>query len=280
MKSASALPIRPGEHACGRFARAVDGEQIVAAFVRDGLTREHKVLFLRDGDDVPAFTAQIAGWDPRIEPALESGQIEVRPAREAYMPDGEFQPERMLELIGEEEVGARAAGYAALSATGEMTWALDAGVDSDALLEYERRLDEVTEPDTLMLCQFDQTRFGDAASAEIAAAHEVDISPALALIGAAGHISGAHIHHKLLRLAGTLDFTAADVVSLVLDSNFDGDLRLDLADLDFIDVAGLRSLRGERSRALSIDAASQPVRRLLDLLGWDDAPAIRVAAAS
>jgi hypothetical protein len=48
--------------------------------------------------------------------------------------------------------------------------------------------------------------------------------------------------------------------------------------VEFADVAGMRALRGERPRQLMIAGASDPVRRLVGLLGWDTDPGVMVAA--
>jgi hypothetical protein len=73
----------------------------------------------------------------------------------------------------------------------------------------------------------------------------------------------------------------ADVVAPadVLDAHFHGPLRLDLADLEFVDVAGMRALRGHKGQQLTIAGASPPVRRLLGLLGWDTDPSVQVFVA-
>jgi hypothetical protein len=59
-----------------------------------------------------------------------------------------------------------------------------------------------------------------------------------------------------------------------------GDLRVDLADLRFVDVVGMRALRRQPARRLSIAGASEPVRRLLALMGWDTDPQIEVLATA
>ncbi|MEA2439689.1 MAG: hypothetical protein QOH76_1113 [Thermoleophilaceae bacterium] len=246
----------------------------MASFVRDGLTRAHKVLYLRDEENLPLLSARMDSWDPRVAAALGRGQIEVRSVRETYLSDGELRPDLVLQILREEHETARAAGFTALSTTGEMTFLLTSRHGKDRLPDFERQLDEATEGGSLMLCQYDQSRFDDGTGTELGAMHGVDISPELALIAYDSQVSGARIRGGLLRLSGALDFSAADVVSLVLDSHFAGDLRLDLLDLDFIDVAGLRALRGQNDRGLSIDPISEPVRRMLDLLGSDEAPEV------
>lgn len=65
-------------------------------------------------------------------------------------------------------------------------------------------------------------------------------------------------------------------MSEVLDEHFHGPLRLDLADLSYVDVAGMRALRGHKGQRLTIGPVSDAVRRLLALLAWDTDPEIEL----
>src|ERR1700750_2615372 len=90
-----ALPIRPGEHACCRFARREDRERLTIAFIRAGLTRGQKVVYLRDRDLSDGFLDRVRAADERVDAALASGQLEVRPARDAYLAHGRFAADEM-----------------------------------------------------------------------------------------------------------------------------------------------------------------------------------------
>jgi anti-anti-sigma regulatory factor len=189
----------------------------------------------------------------------------------------------MLATWTEELSRALAEGYPALSLTGEMSWALcdEHGVES--LAKYEERLGEVMNADgsIAFLCQYDHGRFQAGTLAEAAAVHDVDVSPELAEIGRVGRLSAARVRsNSTLRLAGELDFGCSDTVAAVLDAHYHGELALDLADLRFVDVAGMRALRGRKGQPLRITAASEPVRQLLGLLGWDTDPAVELAGAA
>jgi hypothetical protein len=50
---------------------------------------------------------------------------------------------------------------------------------------------------------------------------------------------------------------------------------LDLADLHYVDAVGMRELRGQPGeRSITIVAASEAVRRLSELMGWDTDPGV------
>jgi len=276
-----AVAIRPGEHACCRLSQADDRERLGAGFVREGLRRGHKVVYLCDGDDVTALVRRLLELDPAFEPARARGQLDARRARDAYLPDGRFEPDRMLEAVRDEYRRALSEGYRGLSLTGEMTWALCDRSSSDALSSYESRVARGYDHRELsILCQYDHARFAPGVLANLAEAHDIDVSPELAPIGRDGELAAAHDRlNDALRLAGELDFGCAQTVADVLDAHFHGPLRLDLADLQFVDVAGMRALRGRTGQRVTIIPASDAVRRLLGLMGWDTDPAIEILEA-
>ncbi len=279
--SSTALAIRPGEHACCRFARAIDRERLGAAFVRDGLTRGHRVLYLCDRVGADEIASRLAALDDRVEAARARGQLHVQVARDAYMPDGDFEITGTLTRIRAEHAQALADGYTGLSLTGELSWSLCGAAGCFELLsEYERRVDDVMHDRTLVIfCQYDHRGFAPGAMLEVAAAHAVDLSPELAAIGRDGDLAAARVQGEgMLRLSGALDYVCADAVAGVLDAHYHDDLRLDLADIEFADVSGMRALRGRKGQALTIDGASRSVRRLLGLLAWDTDPGVEVVA--
>lgn len=86
-----------------------------------------------------------------------------------------------------------------------------------------------------------------------------------------------------LRVVGEVDLSNAPVLSRALGvaaQAIEGmDLHLDLAELKFIDLDGLRVLvraAAELSdgRSLVLDAAPPEVHRVMRLIGWDRAPGL------
>jgi ABC-type transporter Mla MlaB component len=273
-----AIAIRPGEHACCRFVRAQDRLRAAKTFVHEGLRRGDKVVYLLDADDMDGLVSELAGESDRVRPAIESGQLEVRPARGAYLPDGSFDVERTLQTMREEHDRARAEGYPALSITGETSWVLHLPPGHEQLAEYEHRFGDVVEGrEIVALCQYGYGHFDTATQVDLATAHEVDLSPELAALAQTGCLAGARIDDgQTLRLAGELDFACADALVSLLDAHFHGPLQVDLADLSYVDVTGMRALRGRTGQRLRIAAASGAVRQLLTLLAWDTDPAVEL----
>ena len=279
MTTPAAIAIRRGEHACCRSDRREDREAVADAFMRVGLRLGHRVVYLCRPSDADATLARLESAEPNVRSALRTGALELRDARNAYLADSGFGVEQMIAALRADHHRALADGFAGLSMTGDVSVALE-GASGEDLVEYERRVDEEFGDATqMLLCQYDQQRLPTGALVEITEAHHVEVSPALATIDPTGALAAARVHPpETLRLAGELDFETVDRLLGFLDDTVHGVLRVDLADVEFADVAGMRALRGGRPRQLMIAGASDPVRRLVGLLGWDTDPGVMVAA--
>jgi ABC-type transporter Mla MlaB component len=276
----AAVAIRPGEHACCRFAQVADRRVVAAAFVRDAVARGHKAIYLCETQDLDALAQELTDGREDVAQAIERGQLELRSAPSAYSPDSSFDVERMLNAIQADRDQALADGYPALSITGEMGWAHRDIPGYERLPEYERRFADMTAGGNVVaLCNYPHGDFEPAMLIEVAAAHSVDLSPELAALVRTGYLVAARIDDgQTLRLAGELDFACADALASVLDAHLDEPMRLELAELRYVDVAGMRAMRGRTGRRLTITGASAPVRRMLELLGWDTDPTVEVIA--
>jgi ABC-type transporter Mla MlaB component len=272
-----ALPVRPGEHACCRFARPEDRERLTTAYVRAGLERGYKVLLLHHGAALEDSMARLAAADDEVAAAVETGRLEIRPARDAYLPDGSFEGDRMLMTLDREHRRALGEGFAGLAVCGEVSVAY-AEPGSHELVEYERDFDRRPfDASRLLLCLYPQDHLTPGQLSTVAMHHEIDASPELAPIGREGGLAAARVRSShALRLAGQLDYEAAPAIGEVLAAHFPGPLRLDLADVSFVDVAGMRALRGRTGQTLTITGASDAVTRLAALLAWDSDPDVRL----
>jgi anti-anti-sigma regulatory factor len=276
--AAVAVPVRSGEHACCRFDEADDRKRLAVAFVRDRLRRGDKVVYFADGDGAGPFDTRL---DPAFAPAKERGQLEVRGSHDVYLPNGRFDPQRVMSLILREHERAAMDGYRGLSVSGEVPHAICEVDGGDQLTAYEAQVaTEFDAPSYSLLCQYDHRRFERGVLDEVAESHELDAAPELAAIGRAGELAAMWDRRaNALRLAGELDFACADTVSQVLLAHGRSPLRLDLSDLTYVDVAGMRALRGENGEQLEIGPVSHAVRRLIPLLGWDTDPGIELMEA-
>ena len=152
--------MKPGDHYCGMFRSDEEHRAIIVDFVREGISRNEKMFYLVNLQTAEQLKATLTEADIPVDALVDKGQLVIMTAKEAYLRDGVFDPDRMIQLLSDETDKALAEGYAALRATGEMTWALAGEPGSEKLVEYEARVNELfARKPCYGLCQYDRRRF-------------------------------------------------------------------------------------------------------------------------
>jgi hypothetical protein len=152
--------MRPGDHYCGIYRTDEDHRAIIVDFVREGLARNEKVFYLVNLQTLEQLSATLAAGGIDVDGLVARGQLVIMTAKDAYLRDGQFDPDRMIQMLSDETDKALAKNYIALRATGEMTWALAGEPGSERLIEYESRVNELfARKPCYGLCQYDGRRF-------------------------------------------------------------------------------------------------------------------------
>jgi anti-anti-sigma regulatory factor len=270
--------VRQGERGCCRAVVNADRQRFVRSFVRDGLRRGDRVIYLCGDHRVGPSMLASARQDDELRAAIGAGTLAVLDA--GRWRAGASRGVELVARVQDEHQRALDDGLIGLSVTGDICAAVPLAGENDMTVEYKRALDEMHRTNLGVLSLFDHRRFPAATLSMLAAAHDVDVSPALVAIGRVGSLAAGWVRTaRALRLAGELDVAGASDLSAVLAAHFHGPLRLDLSDLSFVDVVGMRALRGRIGQRLTIVAASDQVRRLIALLDWDSDPDIELAPA-
>jgi len=168
--------VKPGHHVCCIYETEEEHRAVVVPFLRQGLERGEKVLYIVDARDVGTILDYLweDGLDP--EPYLERGQLSVLSAQDAYLKDGVFDPDAMIALLRAETDQALVEGYAALRVTGEMSWALRGLPGSERLIEYEAKLNHFFPGSKcLAICQYDRRAFSASLLLDVLATHPIAV---------------------------------------------------------------------------------------------------------
>jgi anti-anti-sigma factor len=274
-----------GDHACLAYVTQETRRDAVLRFVRDGLGGGEKVFYYADGDDSHA-TDWLRNSGDEVADALERDQLEVVRVDGAAMSPDQVEPDALVEGLSETIAAALEQGYPACRSTGEMTWALAAGMSTPSMLDYETRADAVLrETGTTGLCQFDCSRFDQEAVRETQDRHPLMLAePGDHLLDECLLVEPGPKGELVLR--GEVDHFSCDslATSLAAAAARKQRVRLDLRALDFIDVAGLRAivLAAEQLRArggeVTLISPQSIVTHVMSLLGIDSA--VRVEAAA
>jgi len=151
----------PGSHICGFYETEEEHCALMTPFLLQGLERGERVVYITDAHSAGTILEYLRDGGVDGEAAIARGQLIFRTAQETYLPDGRFDPDRMLALLQAETEGALADGFTGLRITGEMSWALRGMPGSEQLLEYEAQVNDLL-PDLPFtgLCQYDRRQFG------------------------------------------------------------------------------------------------------------------------
>lgn len=270
--------LAPGDHLCWSYDGVADLAAVVLPYLDEGRRRgEHLLLVGESREVLDAVVEDL----PDRDALLADGRLEVRTTADAYTADRDVSPAAQVERYREATLAAVQRGRTGLRVAADITPLARAGGGRRQLHAYEKLADELmgAVPMTA-LCLYD-TALGDDVLGPLAVLHPGQhLGRRYPLV----HLSG---RGPALALHGEVDVSQAEDVARALldvcgDPPPDGGVRdvvLDLAGLEFLDVAGARALaatvleldvRGVRVRLVG---ARRSPRRVLELFGVSAAPA-------
>jgi anti-anti-sigma regulatory factor len=208
--------MRPGDHAFLCYGTqydggachggAVDGWDVLSAFVWSGLAHGEKVLVIP-----PPRLAENAVW-ARIQQApglllatsRASGQLSLTSMRELVGPGDPPTAEQGTQRVREETEAARRDGYSGLRAYIDMGWLDGLGIGPDAMLERERSRGHLfTDGFYSEICAYDRRRFSAAFLDAVCRTHPHN------LLSSLGQLHSLH-DTGTLRLIGEADMATRD----------------------------------------------------------------------
>jgi anti-anti-sigma factor len=267
--------LRPGDHVCWTFADATDFSAAVLPYLDEGRRRGEQLLLI--GASRPALLHAAASL-PERDGMLASGQLEVRATAEVYDPDRGLNPVKQVEALGSAVDAALDRGRTGLRVAADGTVPARRGpAERRGLFIYERLIDAMIDTVAMTgLCLYDAS-LGEHVLGPVAVLHpdqHCGDREALA------HLSG---RGPWLSLHGEVDVTRADdVFRALVDIARDapGEVVLDLADLEFLDVAGARMLATAAHLLAEVGVQVRMVRarrlvgRCLELFDLAEGPAV------
>ncbi|MFF9278963.1 MEDS domain-containing protein [Streptomyces griseosporeus] len=261
-----------GDHVCLAFADDAEQQRVAPTYLLTGLRRGERVMYFAD-QRTPTQVLdwlRAAGRDP--EPALASGQLVVTTADDSYLAAGTFDADSMVATLRQEVADSLRAGYTGFRVSGEMAWALRDVPGSERLGEYETKANAAFEGHRASaVCQYDDRRIDAAALADFEAGHpQVVAAPSLHSSATLRLVPAFRSGERALRVVGAVDYHSAPALAAALATaqNWPGDLWVDMSNLDFIDLAGVRELVRAAERLHIVDLAPM-LSQVFHVVGWD-----------
>jgi hypothetical protein len=159
-------------HLCLIYDDEQQRRQIVAEFLSAGLRKGEQVRYLTDTTSPQEIRTWLLETGIDLPKAEAEGAFSIAKAESAYCTSGRFTPQDMLERMASGYAVAQNAGYRGTRASGEMSWTLRGIPGTERFLEYEVRINTLTEtfPHSGM-CQYDARLFDGATLFKVLQVH-------------------------------------------------------------------------------------------------------------
>lgn len=134
---------------------------IIVPFLRLGLERGEKSVYIVDNSSAETVIAAMERHGIDVDAATATGALAIITKHDAYLKNGDFDPDWMIGFLAEAVEDAKRDGFQAIRTSGEMTWALgQAGNINSRLIEYECKLNTLFREHNMGgICQYNRRRF-------------------------------------------------------------------------------------------------------------------------
>jgi signal transduction histidine kinase/ligand-binding sensor protein len=164
------------DHLCLIYETREEQFEAAIPFIRRGLENGEKCIYIADDNTASEVMDAMRANGIDIDSNVNAGSLSVITKKDAYLREGYFDPDRMINFLKENVEAAKAEGYKVLRATGEMTWALGAEIGVERLMEYEAKLNYFfPENDIVAICQYNRNRFSPEVILDVIRTHPLVI---------------------------------------------------------------------------------------------------------
>jgi hypothetical protein len=133
----------PYYHVCAFFSSREEEYEVLSPFFKEGLDGGEKAIHIVNPALVQDHLRRLAARGIDTAKCVACDQLQVLPWDQAYLANGEFDQDRMLETVQAAFDKGRADGFPRLRIMGNMDWAFANQPGTEQLIEYEARVNEV-----------------------------------------------------------------------------------------------------------------------------------------
>jgi hypothetical protein len=163
-------------HVCAFFNSEEEEYRVLLPFIKDGFECGDKAVHVVNPGQHHDHLERLAavGIDPAA--AAQKGQFELLTNTEAYLRDGRFDQDRMLEAFERLASGNATGGFPLSRIVCRMDWAVEDRSHIDNLVEFESRVNEVwRRHDDAVICTYHLSKFGGDTVMDIMRTHPLVI---------------------------------------------------------------------------------------------------------
>ncbi len=163
-------------HVCAFFNSDDEEYRVLLPFIKDGFGCGDKAVHVVNPNQHKDHLQRLAAVGIDTTAAQQSGQLEVRTNTEAYLRDGHFDQDRMLEAFEQLASGNAKGGFPLSRIVCRMDWAAEGQSHIDNLVEFESRVNDVwRRHDDAVICTYHLGKFGGDTVIDIMRTHPMVI---------------------------------------------------------------------------------------------------------
>ena len=160
-------------HICAFFDSAKQRAECVAPYLAEGLANGELVYCIEEADRCATRIAQIENaMDVPLAPFTKTRQFRLLTPEASYLEEPGFEADRMIEALKKVLREAAQGAYPRVRTCGDMGWALRALESTDALMDYEARVNHLTEMnECTFMCAYDINLFSGRTVVDVLSTH-------------------------------------------------------------------------------------------------------------
>ena len=181
MNQAAAIPFAGSQlnetrHVCAFFNSNDEAYRVLVPFIKDGFDCGDKAVHIINPDQHENHLMRLAAAGIDTTTARECGQLELRTNAEAYLRNGRFDPDQMLEVFEQLASGNASGGFPLSRIVCQMDWAVEGRSCVEALVEFESRVNDIWRcHEDAVICVYDLAKFGGSTVIDILRTHPMVI---------------------------------------------------------------------------------------------------------
>ena len=181
MKTTAPIPFAGSElgevrHVCAFFNSTDEQYRVLLPFIKDGFACGHKAIHVVNPGAHEEHIQRLTASGIDTSATQRSGQLELRANVEAYIRNGRFDQDRMLEVFEQLASGHDKREFPLSRIVCQMDWAADSRSHIDNLVEFESRVNNVwCRHEDAVICVYDLAKFGGDTVIDIMRTHPMVI---------------------------------------------------------------------------------------------------------
>jgi len=163
-------------HVCAFFNSDEEEYRVLLPFIKDGFRCGHKAIHVVNPEQRNDHLNRLIAAGIDAAAAQQSGQLELKTNTEAYIPDGRFDKDRMVEELEQLASGNAKGGFPLSRIVCRMDWVVEGGFYADDVLEFESRVNELwNRHEDAVICTYHLGKFGGDTVIDILRTHPMVI---------------------------------------------------------------------------------------------------------